>query len=262
MRHCLVTGGSSGIGLSVALMLAKRGCRISIVARNAPRLEAAKAHLLANGIDRERVHIHSADVTDPDLLLSAVEACEGKFGEIDTLLASAGMVKPALFFDQTRQDFDQQIASNLIGVTNSVRSVYPKMVQRGKGRIMIVSSVAGLIGIPGYSAYCASKYALRGFAAALRLEAQPLGVNISICFPPDTKTRQLEEETLLRPHESRVFMGKSMPWPVEQVAKRIIRSLESAKPETHFGMKFTLLAWLQPFIAATLSSRYLYRMKR
>ena len=258
----MITGGSSGIGLAVALVLAKRGFRISLVARNVRRLESAMAHLVANGIDRDRVYIHSADVTNPDMILSAVEACEGQFGEIDTLLASAGMVKPALFVDQTRQDFNQQIASNLIGVTNSVRYVYTKMVQSGKGRIMIVSSVAGLIGIPGYSAYCASKYALRGFAAALRLEAKPLGVNICICFPPDTKTVQFEEEILARPHESHMFIGKSTPWPVEQVAKRIIRSLERAKPETHFGMRFTLLAWLQPFIAATLSSLYLYRMKR
>lgn len=83
------------------------------------------------------------------------------------------------------------------------------MTQRGAGKIMIIASGAAFVGIPGYSAYCASNYVLKGYAAALRLEAAPHGINVSICFPPDTLTRQFEQEIGIRPAEANLFIGKA-----------------------------------------------------
>ncbi len=99
-------------------------------------------------------------------LEAAVARAIDRFGPCSVLVSSAGIVEPGAFEDQPAETFDRQIAVNLTGTANAVRAVLPAMRQAGGGRIMLVSSGAALIGIHGYAAYCASKYALRGYAGA------------------------------------------------------------------------------------------------
>ena len=92
-----------------------------------------------------------------------------------------------------------------------------------------------MIGIYGYAAYCASKFALHGFADALRSEAKPHGVTISVCFPPDTETPQFARELEHRPLEATVIMGRVAPWPSSAVALRIVRAIDKGQFEVFFG---------------------------
>lgn len=251
--HVIVTGGSSGIGLAIAKLYATRGDRVSLLARHPGRLEQARAEIASlSGIDSARIQIASADVASADQTTAAIEICEASFGPCDILIASAGIVEPRAFDAMSASIFEEQISINFLGTANAVRSVYRGMKARRSGRIMMISSGAALIGIFGYTAYCASKSALVGFAEALSAEAEACGVRISICFPPDTLTPQYRREISMRPAEAKILMGSVKPWSAETVAARIVRGLDRDKAKIHFGFSLAMLAYFGPLIKPPL----------
>ena len=234
MTHVIITGGSSGIGLALAHIYAARGARLSLLARSLPALEAVQAEL-ARDHREASIHIESADVTDEDQTFAAIRRCEDAFGPCAILITSAGIVEPGRFEALSSAAFNRQIRTNLLGSVHAVRAVYAAMKERRSGRIMLVSSGAGLIGIYGYTAYCASKFALHGFADALRSEAKPHGVSVSVCFPPDTETPQFSRELEHRPLEATVIMGRVSPWSSATVALRIARAIDKGQFQVFFG---------------------------
>ncbi|NKJ34351.1 SDR family oxidoreductase [Rhizobium sp. SG570] len=251
--HVIVTGGSSGIGLAIAKLYATRGDRVSLLARHPGRLEQARAEIISlSGIDSARIQIASVDVASADQTTAAIEICEAAFGPCDILIASAGIVEPRAFDAMSASIFEEQISINFLGTANAVRSVYRGMKARRSGRIMMISSGAALVGIFGYTAYCASKSALVGFAEALSAEAEAFGVRISICFPPDTLTPQYRREISMRPAEAKILMGSVKPWSAEAVAARIVRGLEQGKAKIHFGFSLAALAYFGPLIKPPL----------
>jgi short-subunit dehydrogenase len=232
MTHVIITGGSSGIGLALARIYAERGARISLLARTVSALEMARNEL-ANLHDT--IRIEPTDVNDEDQTIAAIARCEEAYGPCDILITSAGIVEPGLFETLPSNAFKRQIQTNFFGSIHAVRAVYSGMKERQSGSIMLVSSGAGLIGIHGYAAYSASKFALHGFAEALRSEAKPGGVRVSVCFPPDTETPQFARELADRPLEAAVIMGRVAPWPAETVARRIVSAIDRAEFEVFFG---------------------------
>ncbi|PST21173.1 translocation protein [Rhizobium sp. JAB6] len=251
--HVIVTGGSSGIGLAIAKLYAARGARVSLLARDRGRLEEARAEIAAlPGVDGAFIRTASVDVASAEQTIEAVKLCEVSFGPCDILVASAGIVEPRAFDAMPASVFDEQISINLLGTANAVRAVYAGMKSRRSGRIMMISSGAALIGIFGYSAYCASKSALSGFAEALSAEAAAWGVRISICFPPDTMTPQYRREIALRPRKAEILMGAVKPWSAEAVAARIVRGIDRGRHKIHFGFSLTTLAFFGPLIKPLL----------
>jgi 3-dehydrosphinganine reductase len=234
MTHVIITGGSSGIGLALARIYASRGARVSLLARTLPLLEAARAELAKSG-SADAMRVETADVADEGQIAAALARCEEAFGPCDILITCAGTVQPGLFETVSPDAFNRQLQTNLFGSVHAVRLVYAGMKQRRAGRIMLVSSGAGLIGIYGYTAYSASKFALHGFAEALRSEARPHGVKISVCFPPDTETPQFVRELEHRPLEAAVIMGRVAPWTPEAVAGCITRAIDRGRFEVFFG---------------------------
>lgn len=255
MRHVLVTGGSSGIGLAIAALMLERGDRVTLLARDEARLAGAVALLSKFPGAGERLFAVSADVADSGALADAADAAARHFGPVEVLVASAGIVEPGLFAAQAPDLFERQVAVNLFGVANSLRAVLPQMRARGGGRVAIVSSGAGLIGIPGYSAYCASKFALRGLAASLRAEVAHDGVSVSISFPPDTLTPQYEREMLLRPPEAEALMGRVRPWQAKRVARLIVEGMEKGRREVHFGVALRVVGYFGPLVSAWFDAR-------
>lgn len=251
MTHVIITGGSSGIGLEIARIYADRGARISLLARTLSTLEAAQAELARTNATA-KVLIDSADVTDEIQTVEAIRRCEESFGPCDILITSAGIVEPGVFETISTEAFERQMRTNFTGSVNAVRAVYAGMKQRRCGRIMLVSSGAGLIGIYGYAAYSASKFALHGFAEALRSEARPQGVSVSVCFPPDTETPQFTRELEHRPLEAAVIMGSVAPWASSAVAARIVRAIDKRSFEVFFGLSLGSLgrfgSTLKPFL--------------
>lgn len=249
MEHVIVTGGSSGIGLEIARIYLWRGHKVSLLARRASLLEDAVRNLCEGHPEIiENIFTASVDVTDEECLNKAVLEAEAIQGPCGALVAAAGRVDPGFFHLQSSDLFNSQVYLNFVGVVNSVRAVHDRMRSRGRGRIMIVSSAAAHIGIPAYSAYCASKSALKGFSEALRVESQPFGVKISIAYPPDTMTPQYEREIRERPPQAERIMGVLNPWPAKIVAKRIVKGLDHGASEVHFGISLTMLSWFGSFI--------------
>ncbi|WP_416409251.1 SDR family NAD(P)-dependent oxidoreductase [Agrobacterium rosae] len=249
MAHLIITGGSSGIGLEVARIYLAKGYRVSLMARRADILQGAREELLkANPAKPDAIFLVTVDVCNETEMRAAVTAAEAEHGPCDVLVTSAGRVDPQFFDTQPSDIFDAQLAVNFFGTVYAVRAVLAGMKHRRSGRIMLVSSGAALIGIPAYSAYCASKSALTGFAEALRLEAQGYGVSVSICYPPDTLTPQYEREIGLRSHAAQVMMGAVRPWRPEEVAQLLVEGTERGQREVHFGLTLKLLSWFAAFI--------------
>ena len=265
MTHVIITGGSSGIGLAVARVWLGRGAKVSLLARRQSVLTLACESLkpLA-GPDAERLFCHPADVMDVANLEAAIRACEAALGPCDVLVTSAGIVEPQAFDAMGADVFDAQISTNFLGTVHAVRAVYPAMKRRGEGQIMMISSAAAFIGIHGYTAYCASKSALRGFAEALRGEALAHGVSVSIAYPPDTLTPQYEAEIGKRSPEAAALMGQLKPWPAERVAVHIVSAIDRRRKELFFGPSLMALGFFGPFIKPALfwlAQRKLIRRK-
>ncbi|MDK1377718.1 MULTISPECIES: SDR family oxidoreductase [unclassified Sinorhizobium] len=249
MTHVIITGGSSGIGLALASIYAGRGARLSLIARSGDLLEQARQKLLTeHGAKAEDVQVEAADVAREEEIETAIRRCIETFGPCDILVTSAGIVEPAPFEEQQSAAFRRQMETNFSGTVHAVRAVYGDMRRRREGRIMMISSGAGLIGIYGYSAYCASKFALHGFAQALRSEARRHDVRISVSFPPDTETPQFERELSLRPREANAVMGTVRAWPADAVARRIAAGIDRGRFEVYFGATLFLLGRFGPAV--------------
>lgn len=261
--HIIITGGSSGIGLALARAYLTRGASVTIIGRSPQRLEEAGALLASSQPDgASRLYLGAADVRDESGLVKVVEAACARFGACDLMVSCAGIVAPVPFEQLTAERFAEQVDINLVGTANAVRAVYASMKQRGGGTVLIVSSGAALIGLHGYTAYCASKAALVGFAESLRMEAELHGVRIAICYPPDTDTPQLAGELPLRSREAAHVMGRLRPWAADVVAGKIVRSLERGRRDIHFGGSLALLARFGPLVKPMLYWWFLRGMRR
>ena len=181
----LVTGGSKGIGLSIAEALVKRGAGVVITARNASELEAAAAQLNALGVGKAVAVV--ADARDYASLEAAVQASVTHFGGLDVLIANAGVgiFKPVQ--DLSLEDWDAVIDTNLTGVFYSVKASVPELAKR-KGYIINLSSLAGKNPFKLGAAYNASKFGLNGFTEAIMLDLRPLGIKVSQVMPGSVAT--------------------------------------------------------------------------
>lgn len=240
--HVIITGGSSGIGAAIAEACAMRGDAVSLIARRADALErfasALETHCVADGV---RIARATADVSRPESIGEAIGICERENGPCDLLVTSAGVVTPGRFDHLPVDVFEAQIGINLFGTVNTVRAVYPAMIARRHGRILMLGSGAGLIGVYGYTAYCASKYAVAGFAEALRAEARPFGVTVSICYPPDTETPQLAGELPERPAEAAATIGAGGRLTANAVAKAALAGVERGRFAIYPGAQMKML---------------------
>lgn len=245
---------------------AVHGDRVSLIARNGDALARARSEIVSKfPQSASRVEIAAADVADSVAITAAILSLEARLGPADILIACAGIVEPGIFQDQSSEAFEQQVSINLMGSVHAVRAVYAGMAARGRGQILLVSSGAGLIGIHGYSAYCASKFALRGFAEALRAEAKLQGVRVSICYPPDTDTPQLARERPARPPQAEVVMGTVKAWTPEAIARRMVRHVERGGFELYFTPTLFALARLGPLVRPLIDAwfdRASRRLKR
>jgi 3-dehydrosphinganine reductase len=198
-KIALVTGGSSGIGLATAKLLASNGAQVWLMARNAGKLQSALADVnkarLSTG---QRCSVLTADVTDIAQVKKAIKEIKNSSGPIDLLILSAGDVHPCLFKDMDIGILRSTMEVNYFGAAQVIHVCLPDMIARRTGHIVNISSVYGFLSGYGYSSYCASKYALRGFSDSLRLELKPYGINVSIVFPQNTRTPQFEHEGKLK----------------------------------------------------------------
>lgn len=218
-KRALITGGSSGIGLALARALTREGAHVCIVARGQARIDEAVAELRALAVSHDQILFGVAlDIAEPTQIDAAVAPILERLGGLDVLINNAGITYPAAFVDTPRDMVDQLLRINFLGTVDITRAFLPAMIAGGAGQIAIVSSLAGVLGIYGFSAYAASKFALRGFAECLRQELLAHAITVTLVFPPDTDTPMLRQENLIKPAETSALAGTVKPLTAEFVA--------------------------------------------
>nr|XP_039259981.1 3-ketodihydrosphingosine reductase-like [Styela clava] len=226
--HVMITGGSSGIGLAIAKECARLGGFVSIIARNEKRLEEAKVEIekvMKAGGEKQKVITIQLDVAeDPEKVKTAIKQAEEKLGPVDFLFNCAGISHAQKFEDTDPEVFARVMKVNYLGTVYPTLAVVHGMKQRKQGRIIFTSSQAGQLGVFGYTAYSASKYALRGLAETLHMEVKPHNMAVTMAFPPDTDTPgfHMENEGDLKPEETKIISETSGLHSADSVAKRIV----------------------------------------
>ena len=181
----MITGASSGIGRGLAKELAGRGALVGLVARRADALRELQTEIETAG---GRATAVAGDVRDASSIKSATDTIASELGPIDVLIANAGIGTSTDGSLVSGEEVAKVISVNVIGAANSVSAVLPQMVERGKGQLVVISSLAAYRGLPKSAAYCASKAAVSALFESLRLDLAPKGIDVTIIHPGFIKT--------------------------------------------------------------------------
>ncbi len=258
----LVTGCSSGLGLAIADLLYRQG-QYRVVVTSRPE---SQDFLKQRFVEDERFWILPLDVTlDMDRHRS-ISLIEQQWGGVDILINNAGISYRSVVEHMSEQDEEKQMNTNYRGPMGLIRLVLPAMRKAGRGKIINVSSVSGMLAMPTMASYSASKYALEGASEALWYEMKPLGINVSLIQPGFIKSKSFEKVYLsagARAAERlggaygdyyqnmtpfvRELMGLSRTTP-DSIAKLILKVIQTENPPL--------------WIAATVDAFFFYHLRR
>jgi NAD(P)-dependent dehydrogenase (short-subunit alcohol dehydrogenase family) len=184
----VITGAGSGIGRALAVEVASHGARVAISDVNEKGL--AETVELAKQAGATEVRADKLDVSDRAAFLAYADAVAEQFGRVNVIVNNAGVTMTGDFEDMTLEEFDWIMGINVDGVVTGTKAFLPHLIASGDGHIVNISSLFGLVSMPGQSAYNASKYAVRGFTEALREEMLINGhkVGVSCVHPGGIKT--------------------------------------------------------------------------
>jgi NAD(P)-dependent dehydrogenase (short-subunit alcohol dehydrogenase family) len=206
----LVTGASAGIGRATASLLASRGAKVFLVARNESRLQEATDNIVRAG---GAAACAPCDVADHPALSSVIDVAERHFGAIDGLFANAGTGgRFASLGDYDDEIFESVLRTNLTSVFWAIKRILPGMIARKAGSILVTGSLASERGMANNAAYVASKHGVLGLARAAAIEAAPHNVRVNCVIPGLIETPMLMQ---LDPNSSREklrdLLGKGVP---------------------------------------------------
>jgi 3-oxoacyl-[acyl-carrier protein] reductase len=189
-RTVIVTGASKGIGKGIARVFAAKGARVLIAARDLSQAEAAASEITASGGIASAV---SVDVSKTEDNVRMAQTAIERYGGIDILCCNAGIFPAAKLFELSDADWDQVLDVNLKGTFLSVRACLPALKAKGKGRIVVTSSITGPItGFPGWSHYGASKAGQLGFIRTAAIELAPCNITVNAVLPGNILTEGIE----------------------------------------------------------------------
>lgn len=229
-KLALITGGTSGIGYSLAEKMVQQGCNVAILARHADMLQLAMTSLTALRInDHQKIITIQADVVKRAELNLRLKEFSEQNGIPNIIINCAGVAHPGTFSALKPEIFDWMMDVNYFGTVNVLKYFVSAMQKRRSGTIVNISSIAGFIGLYGYTAYGASKFAVSGFSDALRSELKPYGIQVSVVFPPDTQTPQLEYESRYKPFITKELSGSANLMSSEKVAGVILDQVARKK---------------------------------
>jgi len=184
-KTAFVTGGASGIGLGLVRNLLAEGMKVVVADWNDDHLDAAREALKGNNA----AHFIRVNVADRDNLRAAVQETLDVFGKLHLLCNNAGVGGGGNADDPDFDEWDRTIGINLGGVVNGCKIVAPILKAQGEGgHIVNTASMAGMVPLPSMGAYSASKYAVRGFTEALRMDLAPYGIGVSCLYPGAVKS--------------------------------------------------------------------------
>ncbi len=239
-----ITGGSSGIGLEIARIAAAQGADTWLLARRGAVLQTALEQVRAAATRPEqRFGAVSVDLSQPEQAFPALQKAIREAGVPDVLVNAAGAAHPGYVEQLDPSIFRWMMDANYFSTIYATQSVLPGMIARRSGHILNISSAAGFLGVFGYTAYGASKFAVTGFSEVLRAEMKRYHIRVSVAYPSDTQTPQLDYENQFKPPETKAISGTSAPLSPAQVASSIVRQAQAGRYSifTSFDMRLVYL---------------------
>jgi NAD(P)-dependent dehydrogenase (short-subunit alcohol dehydrogenase family) len=245
-RTVLITGASSGIGEATALVLASRGWHVFATMRNLQKRTALEQALSAANI-RDNVEIEALDVTGSASIAAAAQAILSRTNNrLNAVVHNAGVAAAGALEDVPESELRRVMETNFFGVLELTRALLPSFRAQGHGRIVIVSSEAGFYGQPTNSIYCASKWAVEGWAESIAYELEPFGIDIVLIEPGPYRTAIWQTTPRFHPagspyrewaqrvlHAADLHAERVSRDPKE-VAKVIARALEARRPRFRY----------------------------
>ncbi len=244
----VITGAGSGIGRALAIALAQRGCHLALADVNTTALAETATQARAIGV---KVSEHQLDVANRSAVSALPQAVIAEHGKVDLIINNAGVALGGNFDEVKTEDFDWLMGINFDGVVCMTRAFLPLLKQRPAARIVNISSLFGFITPAGQTAYCASKFAVRGFSNALRLELNGGPVGVTVVHPggvataiatsarPPEGVDEAEHALKLKQAE------KLLRMPPAKAAEIIVRGIERDKPRVVVGNDARILSWLE-----------------
>ncbi|HEY2387225.1 MAG TPA: SDR family NAD(P)-dependent oxidoreductase [Candidatus Binatia bacterium] len=230
----LVTGASSGIGAAVCRALAQAGATVALVARRADRLAEVAATLAPSNVGRHVVL--PCDVRDARAIDATVAAAGARLGPIDILVNNAGIGRYLAFVDTDAAETAAILETNLLAALHFTRALLPAMLERHRGHVVNVASIAGRIGSRNHAVYCASKFALAGLSESLVYELEGTGVGVTLVNPGIIATPFFEHASFAD-FPARARRRAITP---EVVAAAIVRALRRGDVEVTVPAYFAL----------------------
>lgn len=252
-RVAVVTGGGSGIGRATCERLAREGCDVAVVDLNAASAEETAGLVRAHG---RRASVHVANVADKARMTALPAEVMAEHGRVEILVNNAGVTVARTFEEHTLEDLEWIVGINFWGVVYGCKLFLPLLRAADEAHIVNISSMAGLLGLPMQSSYCATKFAVRGFTESLAAELSSSPVGVTAIFPGSIRTQVLRSSRhtgdgsidrladLLERHAR----------PPSVVAGRIVKAIRKRQSEVVIGAEAHLSDWLQRASPAAASS--------
>jgi short-subunit dehydrogenase len=237
----VVTGASSGIGWALAVALARQGARVGAVARRGDKLAELAAQVRATG---GTIATADADVSDRAALHTASRSLESELGPTDLLIANAGMSHHTGAKEMHVEKVEEILRVNFLGVVYSIEAVLPGMLERGRGHLVGISSMAAFKGLPGAAAYCASKSAVNAYLESLRIELRSKRVAVTAVCPGFVNT------PIIARNPSTLFLMEP-----DAAANRILNALRRRPGLYRFPKRMSALMWLSKWVPDWLVAR-------
>jgi 3-dehydrosphinganine reductase len=255
-QHAVITGGSSGLGEALASEFVDRGLSVTLVARREGPLQEAAARLRRQR-PPARVDVVTADIANAASTSALFERLDSAGLAPDVLVNSAGIMREGYFEALAPSDFTDVMDINFHGTVHAIRAALPGLIAR-QGRIVNIASVAGLMGVFGYTPYAAAKHALVGFTESLRYELEPRGVRVHLVCPGEFDSPMVQALDEARTPENRAHTLAIPKRSLEAVARDTVRGLERDRGRIIPGRRTaaTVLGQrLAPGIGAAISRR-------
>ena len=255
-KAVLITGASSGIGMELAWQLAQAGAKVTLSARRRELLEALAQRIVAAG--KSRPVVVECDVTRDGDLEQAVAESVRAFGKLDAAIANAGFGVTGAFRQLTIGNYRRQFETNVFGVLRTVYAALPE-IEKTKGNLVIIGSVAGWLPMPGGSAYGMSKFALRSLANSIDPELRPLGVKVTLISPGlvASDIRRVDNDGNLRA-KSENPPPAWLVMPTDKAARQILHAVARGRREaiiTGHGKILVALERFAPWLVRAIGRR-------